>query len=111
MTDRQPGQPAPEASGRLAEPDSTAPAAGAPAGPEYIYAIALDVIGVFLLLPGLCSVFFAPMALFNLSLYTSPQGESVGFDETLRIVWATGLILGALGVWLIIRARRIRRGR
>jgi hypothetical protein len=109
MTDQQPEQPEPEASGP--EPDSAAPAAGTPAGPEYVYAIALGVIGAFLLLPGLCSVFFVPMALFNLALYTSPQGESAYFDWDLRIVWATGLILGALGAWLIIRARRITRGR
>ncbi len=52
-------------------------------------ALALLIIGAILLLPGLCAVFFAR------DMLTNPNVVLGGL-----IVWAAGLILGALGVWL-----------
>jgi hypothetical protein len=61
----------------------------------------LGVIGAVLLLPGLCSVAFTP------SLLLDPNVKLGGLG-----VWAAGIILGALGVYLITMAiREVIRGR
>jgi hypothetical protein len=67
------------------------------------------VIGALLLLPGLCSVIFAGMSVFgwfisNPNAWAWPPIDPLG--RTLLIIWAIGLILGALGIWLLIRTRR-----
>jgi hypothetical protein len=77
MTDNQ---PEPEALGCLA-------------------ALALGVVGALLLLPGLCSVFVTSEMLFS----SPTPGGSPNFGDSAGglLLWAGGLVLGALGVWLI----------
>jgi hypothetical protein len=70
-----------------------------PEGLSRAGAIVLCVIGAVLLLPGLCSLYFAPQVLFN---PRSQGANSLDFTD----IRAAGLILGALGVRLIIRAFR-----
>jgi hypothetical protein len=55
----------------------------------------LGVLGAILLLPGLCSVLFAP------SLLLDPNIKLGGLG-----VWAAGIILGALGAFLITKVIR-----
>ncbi len=50
--------------------------------------IFLIILGIVLLLPGLCSLAFTPMFL---------QSPDIG------IIWLPGILLGGLGVWLILK--------
>jgi hypothetical protein len=60
--------------------------------------IALGVAGVVLLLPGVCSLYFAPLA----ALERDWQARL----PWVLFLWLPSFISVALGVWLIIRALR-----
>jgi hypothetical protein len=81
MSDQQPELPG------MSDPDSQ-PRAG-PLG--YLSAL----LGIVLLLPGICSLVFAPNLMFT--------GFKSGgrFDIGLLILWVICLLIGALGVALI----------
>jgi hypothetical protein len=54
------------------------------------------VVGVILLLPGLCSLVFTPAAFDAL--------KGGGSGTFVPVLWITGLLIGGLGISLIVRA-------
>lgn len=50
------------------------------------------IVGIFLLLPGLCSLLFTRAMLDGTPTYFG----------VVPLVWAPGIVLGALGVWMLV---------
>jgi hypothetical protein len=63
----------------------------------------LIVLGVFLLLPGGCSLFFIPIGIEGVSAFFKPASYGGSLDAFAGMVWLAGLILGMVGVFLIVR--------
>jgi len=63
--------------------------------------ILMVLIGIVLLLPGLCSLIFAAITLSNLR----SLDNALGVVEILPL-WIFGLVIGAAGVGLIVLAIR-----
>jgi hypothetical protein len=62
----------------------------------------LGVLGIILLLPGLCSLVFA--FLFGREMLVGGFAGALGSPE--GILWVFGVIAGAAGVVALVRARR-----
>jgi hypothetical protein len=64
--------------------------------------IAMIVIGVILLLPGLCSLFFVVTLVpdFNAKALSDP------ISQMIFTLWGICFAVSALGVWLIVAARK-----
>ncbi len=73
-----------------------------PAAPRYSGGqIAMLVIGSLMLLPGLCSILFVIQMLENIErVWLDP------FTQMVMILWAVCFTISALGVALIVTARR-----
>ena len=68
--------------------------------PHYSWGqIALIVIGIILLLPGLCSLV---MILTMTSEIASSDSRIGGF----AMIWLSTFAVSALGIWMMVRARR-----
>ncbi len=63
--------------------------------------ILMALIGAVLLVPGLCSVLYGAMTI----AYLPSRGNLSGLTEVLPF-WLIGMLVGALGIWLIVRAFR-----
>ena len=61
--------------------------------------IAMLVIGVILLLPGLCSLFFV------IGMASEFRGSS-SLDQAIAVLWLICFLISAAGVWLIHAARK-----
>lgn len=65
------------------------------------------VLGILLLLPGLCSLAFSPQMsvdLFNLiveSASNKPKDLYIGIRYFSNAVWVSGLLSGCLGVFIL----------
>jgi hypothetical protein len=67
-------------------------------------ATVLGVVGAILLLPGLCSVFITVFALSNARWLVDNMDLGAIWLKLLALLlalWAAGILLGAVGVWLI----------
>ena len=59
------------------------------------------VVGIVLLLPGLCSLIFGAWVVASLR-----EADSLSGVASILPIWLFGLILGSIGVGLIVRAFR-----
>ncbi len=73
----------------------------------------LFLIGLVLLLPGACSLGFLALGVPLLpSVFKTPLSADVVTIYGFYLgIWGSGLVLGALGVWLIVRTVRSSNGR
>jgi hypothetical protein len=61
---------------------------------HFLVIILMVIIGVFLLLPGVCALFFIFAGGFS------------GLDFSFVMLWIACLLISAGGVWLIVKAFR-----
>ena len=64
-------------------------------------AFLMFVVGIVLLLPGLCSLIFGAWVVASLR-----EADSLSGVASILPIWLFGLILGSIGVGLIVRAFR-----
>lgn len=80
---------------------------------RFVARAALFLVGLALLAPGACSLAFLPMGLPTLIGAFDPRHiwESLTYLMFLGFIWLVGILLGALGLWMIFRAFRNRNRR
>jgi hypothetical protein len=80
---------------------------------QFIGRAVLFLIGFVLLAPGACSLYFLPGGLFlfaGLVTGKAPNGDWATF-LAVSVVWVVGILIAALGVWLLAQAFKSSHGR